>query len=303
MRLRSKLGERARAVLSSEDPSQAGEPAPPAGPRAVYARVLDGDSLWLAVVGTEERVALRHEVSGEVVEPDNDAPADPAAASYRWHLPSALPDLAETDDHDVFVLVTTGSGTQVRAEDLPPVAPMRTPPTRDGRWQLDVRRREDGTVVVRRERRAPVAEVTFVDDDPDGQLVVAFTAPTVEVPVMVLTDENGTVVSESAESTVSTDDDGRLTARLDPEVVPPEPERDWFLAVQNRAADEARPVPLVRPRNDAARPGFALALPIMWGEVDGPGQRERTSVWVRYQAEGRLCVQRPPAAVPEQDES
>jgi hypothetical protein len=149
-RLGEKLGERARAVMSSDGAEAVTTPARPAGPTAVYARVLDGDSLWLAVTGTDERAALRHEETGQVVEPDNDAPADPAAASYRWHLPSALPDLAEGQDHDVFQLVTLPSGATLRADPLPAVAPMRTPPTRDGRWQLDVRRRESGALVVRR---------------------------------------------------------------------------------------------------------------------------------------------------------
>ena len=64
----------------------------------------------------------------------------------------------------------------MRAEALPDAEPMRTPPTRDGRWQLDVRRREGGAVVVRRDRRGPVAEVVAVDQDDEG-VTLTVTAP------------------------------------------------------------------------------------------------------------------------------
>ena len=111
-----------------------------------------------------------------MLEPENDAPPDPVAASYRWHLPSALPPLADDADHDAFVVVTLPSGVPVRAEALPDAEPMRTPPTRDGRWQLDVRRREGGAVVVRRERRGPAAEVVAVDQDDEG-VTLTVTAP------------------------------------------------------------------------------------------------------------------------------
>ncbi len=176
---------------------------------AVYARILDGDSLWLAVTGTDERVGLRHEATGDVLEPENDAPADPVAASYRWHLPSALPPLADDTDHDTFLVVALPSGAPLRAEALPDPEPMRTPPTRDGRWQLDVRRREGGAVVVRRDRRGPVAEVVAVDQDDDG-VTLTVTAPggTATAWRLLVVDGDGQRVGEVP---MTTDDRGAVT--------------------------------------------------------------------------------------------
>ena len=253
---------------------------------AVYARILDGDSLWLAVTGTDERAGLRHEATGEVVEPENDAPADPVAASYRWHLPSALPPLADDTDHDVFLVVTLPSGAPVRAEALPDAEPMRTPPTRDGRWQLDVRRREGGAVVVRRERRGPVAEVVAVDQDDDG-VTLTVTAP------------GGTADPASAWSLLVVDGDDQrvgevpmtadergLVATLAATDVPDEVGPHWFLAV---AGADGEQVPVVRPGNDSARPGHSTVLPFLWSE-DADGVR--SMVRLQYQHESRIRVNR-----------
>lgn len=278
-----KLGERARAALAPD--AREGEPAAaavqPSGPVAVYARILDGDSLWLAVTGTAETVALRHEQTGRLVEPANDAPSDPAAASYRWHLPTALPDLAEDADHDTHLVVTTGSGTPVRAEAVTDADPMRTPPTRDGRWQLDVRRRRDGALAVRRDRRGPAAELVAVDPT-DGGVQLTVSDPGTAPDRLLVVDDADAVVGEVPLST----GEAGLTALLTASDVPGDVGPHWFLAV---AGADGPHVAVVRPRNDSARPGHATVLPFLWSE-DAQGQR--SMVRLQYQHESRVRVNR-----------
>ncbi len=257
------------------------------GPVAVYARILDGDSMWLAVRGTSERVGLRHEATGEVLTPDNDAPPDPGAASYRWHLPSALPPLADDTDHDTFAVITLPSGAPVRAEALPDPEPMRTPPTRDGRWQLDVRRREGGAVVVRRDRRGPVAEVVAVDQDDEG-VTLTVTAPggTATAWRLLVVDGDDRRVGEVPLATDDRGDVTTLAATLAATDVPADVGPHWFLAVADADGEQ---VPIVRPGNDSARPGHSTVLPFLWSE-DADGVR--SMVRLQYQHESRIRVNR-----------
>ncbi|MGI8646230.1 MAG: hypothetical protein ACR2JD_07920 [Nocardioides sp.] len=253
-------------------------PAPevPLGARAVYAQVLDGDSLWLAVAGTTERIGLRREGTSEVLEPADDAPPDHTVTSLRWHLPIALPG----DDGATFEVVTL-TGTPVRGDALPDQAPMRTPPSRDGRWQFEVRRREGGAVVVRREVRQRTAEVADTVLTDDGVLVT-FSDPGLTDPRLLLVDAAGETVAE----TPVTRSDDLLGANLRADDVPRATDVHWFLAV----ADGSGSVPLVRPRNDNLMPGRSTVLPLLWSDAG----ESRTLVRLQYQREGRIRVNRPP---------
>ena len=256
------------------------------GPTAVYARILDGESLWLAVTGSHEPTALRHEPTGQVIEPPNDAPADPTAAAYRWHLPPALPPLVDDADHDVFLVVTAASGTPVRAGRLPDPDPMRTPPTRDGRWQLDVRVRADGSVTVRRERRPRVAEIVAAEPDGEGGVAIVVADPAAaDGARLALVDEADRVVGQVP---LVASDRG-LTATLTVADVPEEIGPHWFLAVADVSGADDGLVPVVRPANDSARPGHSTVLPFLWAE-DAAGAR--SMVRLQFQQEGRVRVNR-----------
>ena len=286
MRVGRKLGERARAAATpvrerllrseaSEDRAGREPPAPPEGPRSVYARVLDGDSLWLAVTGTRERIGLRREGTAEILFPASDAPPDDAVTSLRWHLPTVLPGA----DGAAFEVVTEG-GEPVRSEPLPDEAPMRTPPSRDGRWQFAVRRRAGGALVVRRDPDDPAAEVVDVRLEEDG---VAFTLtdPGLGDARLHLVTATGTPV---AELPVARSGD-LLTATVRAASVPPESGVSWYLAL----AGSSSTLPVRRRRNDNAMPGRSAALPLLW---TGEGET-RSMVRFQYQLEGRIRVSRP----------
>jgi hypothetical protein len=134
---------------------------PNAGPAAAYARILDGEHLWLAVPAGLGEPALWDEQADGLVpvvddlppdEPDTDRPL----ASVRWLLTEAL---AERDRAELLVVVRTDSGDPVPLR--PPPAPsrtgLRTPPTPDGRWRFVLSVGEDGFLRVRRRRLRDVA--------------------------------------------------------------------------------------------------------------------------------------------------
>lgn len=290
MKIGRKLGERARAaatpafdrLLPPEAPTPdrgpdtaPGPPAPITGPQAVYARVLDGDSLWLAVTETSEPVGLRRDGTDEVVVPASDAPPDDEVISLRWHLPSALPG----DDAAVFEVVTA-AGAPVRSHPLPDQAPMRTPPSRDGRWQFAVGRREGGALVVRREPREPAAEVVDVRLSDDG-VVFTLSDPGLGATRLRLVDGAGGLVTEMP---VTRSDEG-LSATVRAADVPPEQGVHWFLALGN----DTSTVPVLRRRNDSAMPGRSTVLPLLW---TGEGET-RSMVRFQYQLEARVRVNRP----------
>jgi len=290
VRIGRKLGERARAaatpalgrLLASDAaepiPSSLDEPAPIAGPQAVYARVLDGDSLWLAVTETTDPVGVRREGTDEVVVPVSDAPPDDEVISLRWHLPSVLPG----DDPAVFEVVTA-TGTPVRSHPLPDQAPMRTPPSRNGRWQFAVRRREGGALVVRRDAREPAAEVVAVHLT-DAGVTFTLTDPGLSAPRLRLVDAAGKVVSELP---MTRSEDG-LTATVGADDVPDQQGPHWLLALGN----DAESVPVLRRRNDNATPGRSTVLPLLRA---GEGET-RSMVRFQYQLEARVRVNRPPTS-------
>ena len=286
MKIGRKLGERARAAATpaldrllpadAPGPDPAPDPIPPlTGPQAVYARVLDGDSLWLALTDIAEPVGVRREGTTEVVVPASDAPPDEEVISLRWHLPSALPG----DDAAVFEVVTA-SGAPVRSRPLPDQAPMRTPPSRDGRWQFAVRRREGGALVLRRDARDRAAEVIDVVLVDDG-VVLTLSDPGLGAARLRLVTAAGDVVGEMPASRT---DDG-LVAVVRAGDVPLDQGVHWFLALGN----DHESVPVLRHRNDNAMPGRSTVLPLLW---TGEGE-SRSMVRLQYQLEARVRVNRP----------
>jgi len=241
--------------------------------------VLDGDSLWLAVTGTRERIGVRLEGTRQILEPDNDAPADPTYTSLRWHLPSCLPG----EEAATFEVVTLPAGEPVRVSSLPDPAPMRTPTSRDGRWHFDVRRREGGALVVRREPRERAPEVSAVRLEDDA-VVLTLNVPALGeghgAPQLLLKD-GASIVSRLP----VTRQGDLLTAHVRADDVPPDEGGHWLLAL----GSDTRSVPVIRSRNDNTAPGRSTMLPLLLGEE----VENQSRVRFHYQAGGRLRVQRP----------
>ncbi|GAA4378297.1 hypothetical protein [Nocardioides caricicola] len=142
------------------------------GPEAVYARVLDGEHLWVAVDAATGRPALRDPASGEIVEATALPGEDPAYASARWRLDDVLP---PAEDAELQLVALTGDGakpTRLRPAPPHPEGNLRVPPTPDGRWRFLVEPDARGLLRVRRSSAAHVARLTHISVDGDAVRVV-----------------------------------------------------------------------------------------------------------------------------------
>jgi hypothetical protein len=132
---------------------------------AVYARVLDGEHLWVAVAAGAGRPALQDVVTGDLMEAEPLPDEDPAYASARWRLADLLP---ETDDAEALLVAVAEKGGKpslLRPPPPPPPSSLRTPPTPDGRWRFLLVTDDDGFLRVRRTRAAHVARLLEISTD------------------------------------------------------------------------------------------------------------------------------------------
>lgn len=160
-----------------------GRPRPrPAGrPAATYARVLDGDHLWLAVAGVEPTAALALRLDDGTTLPLAPEVAEPlpgGGASFRCPLPDAvLPAGArpgEASGATLVVVGPAGAAHPVVDATAPDDGPTRTPPSRRRDRQHAVGRDAGGAVVLTTTRLAPRAEVRgFGGPVPDPEALVA----------------------------------------------------------------------------------------------------------------------------------
>lgn len=127
-------------------------------PTAVYADILDGETLWLAVSGLpsdkstvvlQERTSgVRFTLAGEVVVVDRQP-----ILSVRAELPAEPSALADLEDlhWDLYVEDPAfDAPRRVRSGPRRTDGPMRVPPTRDHRWQHAVVSDHEGLGVARR---------------------------------------------------------------------------------------------------------------------------------------------------------
>ena len=128
---------------------------------AVYARVLDGEHLWVAVPSAAGRPALQDPATGELTQAEPLPGEDPAYASARWRLADVLP---ETEDAEALLVAVgeKGKPAALRLAAAPPDSHLRTPPTADGRWRFLVVTDDDGFLRVRRTRAAHVARLLAI---------------------------------------------------------------------------------------------------------------------------------------------
>ncbi len=266
--------------------------SPGSGPRAVYARILDGDSLWLAVEEATGPLAIRDRATGRVTPLGSDLPDHPGLTSVRTNL-AAQAGTGETGAvFDVVTLSRRGAKPVWIA--TPAIDdPITTPPSRDDRWQFTIRRSDDGFLRVRRDSLAPAAYVSSTASTAAGTgltIQLRLSRAPSHPPRLALVDTENrshpltTVelhdIDDGAESRLWS---GELTIAA----VPSEPGVATLLAVV--VGDEVWPV--LRDHNDLRSPGRSVVLP---GLTDPEGDTEL--VRVQYQHEARIRIWRPDPA-------
>lgn len=259
-----------------------GAAAQPAGPVAVYARVLDGDTLWLAVTGTEGKLALRHLETGRVTPMGSDLPDDPGVRSIRTNLTAGLPPSTTPVVFEVVALEARGT-RPVRIDRLPQLHPIRTPPSRDGRWQFDVRRADDGVLRIRRDP-AGVAAYVIGAEPIDDDLLLTLTDPGAppDAALLFVADPGGPLAA-----TPLVRSGGSLQARITPEHPPTRVGLTTMLYVGTTS--EPTLIPVVRSHNDLVAPGTSVLLPTLIDSSGAAGPLIR----FHYQGQGRIIVRRP----------
>jgi len=235
-------------------------PTPPRGaPVAVFAGVLDGRSLWLAIEALPGSLALREAGSGDVIALSGDLSEDqPDYRSTRVDL-AELPTPAGTAAYDV-VLVPSG-GRSPKPVWTPPLAAATSAVVDDTRWGL--RRSDDGHLRLTRTPVPPAAELTGILSLDEGIRVT--TAPAGELAL----------VGESGE-TIATCADGLLTAAAVTGATP------------QLAGVTAGGLPIRRRDNDLTDPGRAVPLPELYAVE--PGLEDHVRLRLRWSGDGLLMA-------------
>lgn len=223
----------------------------------VYARILDGSTLWLAVRGPGALTVHGPAGSRPV---DAETLVDTAGPLLSARLEVAAL-LAAADGPAALTFELDGTPLAWEKEPLP--GPTKVPPTPDGRWQLRVGAADGHLRVL----RAPVEEAVVVE-----QIVTGSDDDTVELHLRVTGDAE--LVSLDGDTVlaaipVAPDGTARVTAALPP----------GRLAVRRAGAT----VPVVRRQRDLKRPNFAVALP------STPSGR------LQWQPDGQLLIAEEPA--------
>lgn len=236
----------------------------PGSAEAIYARVLDGEHLWLAVRG-EGPLVLRREGAEDLQLPTETVEdAEGPLLSARFALAAAL---ADNGADEIELRLLSGSGRKaasvVHSATTPSGPGLAEPPTLDGRWQLRVES-ADGEVVVRRTRRRPTVAVLALAGTDDG---VAVRLSTDAVSASLVVDGD-----PLAELPVV---DGTLRLAELP-----------ALPAGTMATFRVGDADVVRARNALARPGAAVALP----PLPEPG------CTLRWTPDARLGVRREDAS-------
>lgn len=275
-----------------------------AGVRAVYADVLDGDHLWLAVTGVPEGTTVALEVQGAggavvPLEPELVEPLAGGGTSLRADLLELpLPRLAPGQDLTAAVVAVApdGSRVPVRTEPLPDRGPTRPPASSRGRWAHAVERRRDGALLLRRTALAPWAEVaSLAATDDELVAVVADPPPSADAGPMpsgglrfVLVDADGTVVAHldaSPSEPGGPSEAARRQARV-PAAVRLEP--GALLRLELELPGSGTRLPVRRAADGLRTPDAAVLLP---GIEDD--QHERPLLRWRWTDAGDLAVVRP----------
>lgn len=244
------------------------------GPQAVYARMLDGEHLWLAV-RTEEPGLLLHPGNGDDLALPTRTEGDLLTA--RFPLAQEL----EARDEAVETTLDVRAGTAQKSEPVrwdgepprPGTAPMLlTPATRDRRWQFEIQSHRGRLRVVRR-ALDPAVWVASVRSDDGGvtlrlQLPGAARAsvgPNASPTLDVMVDQ---LVAAALACTTEGDD---LVVRLS----------SIDLAPGAVAPLSIGGLPVVRTHHQLRHPQPSVVLPTVAGDVE-----------LRWLREGQLAIAR-----------
>lgn len=270
-------------------------------PAAVYARVLDGDHLWLAVEGVTAEDELALDVPGGPVPlvPESvralDGPrAGVALCADLLGLP--LPPAGAGDEWTARLLATAPGagpgvgGVPVALPEAPDEDATTTPRSSAGWWQHAVLQGPDGELLLRRTGHAPWAEVLGLDAD-DDRLWATLLLPDEPapagagpVPVAALQDASGTELCRLPDTGPGTGA-GRLVLAVPPDV--PVPVGTGARVVLRDTPDSV-PVLVRRRRHELVYPDASVALP---GIVEADDVKPLLR-W-RWFPDGTLAVQRP----------
>jgi hypothetical protein len=161
---------------------------------AIYARVLDGEHLWLAVRGDGPLILRRDGAEDLDLPTGTAADAEGQLLTVRFPIAAAL---ADADEDEVQLRLLAGEGRRAAPVAHAAVAPqgpgLASPPTRDGRWQFRILSADDEVVVRRTRLATTVAAVGFaatdegvelrLDTDADSAELVAEGARLAELPI------------------------------------------------------------------------------------------------------------------------
>ena len=288
-RLPGPSGRLVRRVVARASRAGAGGPG---ALEPAYARLLDGDRLWLGVpdpLASAGPLGLRDLATGEVhVPPEDESRREGELTWVRWLLTSgALP--GEGAAEFELVTVTTAPGAETPTgggapEPRPvrvapaPDTPTTNPPSADRRWQLRLDPKPDGRLVVRRSALTPHTPLLRITTGPDGLEITC--AAEGDVPALALLREGRVRATVPAHHSGP----GTVTAVVGDVDVPPGPGATYAVAADTGA--DLRPV--MRDRNELRDPSAGTLMPKVFGDLDGA-----ELVVTRYSIEGQLLVQRP----------
>lgn len=165
MKLTQRLGDGARALARIGTQ----------GPEAAYARVLDGEHLWVSTRAGDGRPALLDPQTGTLTEAPPVPDGDRAYASGRWRLDDVLP-LAEGAELHVVAL---DGGRTTRLRPGPPAleSSLRVPATPDGQWSFQVGPDDSGLLRVIRTRAPRLARLMDIGVEADHAVRLVLSPP------------------------------------------------------------------------------------------------------------------------------
>ena len=286
MKLSPRVGQRleqARERLGLAEEPEAPPPPDAQGsrPRAVFAGVLDGRHLWLAIEATPGTLSLRElgdGPPGQVVALASDlVEDDPHFRSVRADL-AGLPGPVDAR-FEVVMASPGGLLERVWTPPLPPQEPLTAPPADGVQWQVG--RSPDGTLELARRAAEAGAVLVGIEADVEDVVTLHIAGAGPDAELRLVDDEDGAVLLTRP----LTFADGVATATLRPDDVPD----GVGLSTSVHAGD----LPVRRRANELARPDTAVLLPQHQSD-DG----QSVALVYRWLPDGVLRVRRPKAGTP-----
>lgn len=248
--------------------------------RATHVEFLDGDAMWILVVGVDPGMepALRSRTSQELVVPDfhPTGRAHDSCAGTMDLLPHASVISVDPEGHELVLVGARGLTRPVAWGGHRPDSPIKIGTSSDGRWRFLVSR--DESLVVRARRTVLQADVRAMSME-GNEVVVSFFSP-VPPSRVTLVDKSG---AEKGDLVMETSSDGN-TVRFGAEHVQIPPGTTASFEVVHAGGR----LPLRRQHLDLREPSSSVVLPRLTGDL----ALGRASIRVGYRRDGQLTVRR-----------